>query len=230
MPEEFDRFADELDRIVAGQPQPPAGGSDLSAFAREVQGIGVERIDDEHRDRIRRRLMQHASSAASATPTTGGAGPLSQPTLTHPAMSNPGVRRRLAADQTPFGWRGHMVKAQTAIAIMTAVALLIVGTAWYTNQQGGEGPPPSATRYAAAPTESVGDPQNLSMQGPRPVGTPEIDEDIDAAWWTWPSGANAARMSSRATPSTPLTTRSARTCRSTRRTGRMPRRRLSSPA
>jgi hypothetical protein len=184
MPEEFDRFADDLDRMVAGQS--PAGDGDLAAFARQIQGFGEERIDDEQRDMIRRRLMQHAMSAN--TPTTGGAGPLLQPTLTDPAMSNPWVRRTPVADRTPSGWRGHMVKAQTAIAIMAAVALLIVGAAWYTNQQGGEGPPPSATRYAAAPTESVGDPQNLSMQGPRPVGTPEIDDDMDAAWWTWPSG------------------------------------------
>lgn len=85
MPEEHDRFADELDRMVAGQP--PVGDRDLAAFAREVQGIGAARIDDDQRDRIRRRLMQHANSAA--TPTTGGTGPLSQPTLTDPAMTNP---------------------------------------------------------------------------------------------------------------------------------------------
>jgi hypothetical protein len=170
MPEEFDRFADELDRMVAGQS--PAGDGDLAAFARQIQGFGVERIDDEHRDMIRRRLMQHAMSAN--TPTTGGAGPLLQPTLTDPAMSNPWVRRTPVADRTPSGWRGHMVKAQTAIAIMAAVALLIIGAAWYTNQQGGKGPPPSATRYAAAPTESVGDPQSLSMQESNPAGTPEV--------------------------------------------------------
>ena len=93
MPEEFDRFADQLDQMVAGQA--PAGENDLAAFARKVQGIGMERIDDEQRDRIRRRLMQHATSAT--TPTTGGAGPLSQPTLIDPAMTNPWTRRRPAA-------------------------------------------------------------------------------------------------------------------------------------
>lgn len=182
MPEEHDRFADELDRMVAGHPS--AGGGDLAVFAREVQGLGAEQIEDAQRDRIRRRLMQHANSAS--TPTTGGAGPLSQPTLTDPAMTNPWVRRRPAAAM-PTGWRGHMVKAQTAIAIMTAVTLLIIGAAWYTNQQGSDEPGSMTTRYAAAPTEAVGGSHVLSMQEPDPRGTPEMREELDAEWWTWPA-------------------------------------------
>ena len=182
MPEEFNRFADELDRMVAGQP--PAGDGDLAAFAREVQGLGAARIDDDQRDRIRRGLMHHANSAS--TPTTGGAGPLSQPTLTDPAMTNPWVRRTPAA-ATPTDWRRHMVKAQTAIAIMTAVALLIVGAAWYTNQQGGDGSNPITTRYAAAPTEEAAGPQNLSAQESISATTLEISEDEDAQWWIWPA-------------------------------------------
>lgn len=173
MPEEYDRFADELDRMVAGQHSGEAG--DLAAFARELQGLGVERIDDAQRDRIWRRLMQHTNSAASATPTTGGAGPLSQPTLIDPGLANPWVRRR-SATAAPSGWRGHMVRAQTAIAIMTAAALLIVSGAWYTNQQGGDDPGPITTRYAAAPTEDIGGSRNLGMQESTPasdVATPE---------------------------------------------------------
>lgn len=173
MPEEYDRFADELDRMVAGQHSGEAG--DLAAFAGELQGLGVERIDDAQRDRIGRRLMQHANSAASATPTTGGAGPLSQPTLIDPGLANPWVRRR-SATAAPSGWRGHMVRAQTAIAIMTAAALLIVSAAWYTNQQGGDDPGPITTRYAAAPTEDIGGSRNLGMQESTPasdVATPE---------------------------------------------------------
>src|SRR5688572_29045795 len=128
MPEEYERFADELDRMVVGHP--PVGDSDLAAFAREVQGLGAERMDDEQRDRIRSGLAQHAATL----PTAGGPGPISPASLIDPGLANPWMRRT-SATAAPSDWRGHMVRAQTAIAIMTAVALLIVGAAWYTNQQ-----------------------------------------------------------------------------------------------
>jgi hypothetical protein len=150
-----DRFANELDRIASGQePQDPDA---LAAFARDVQmHQGATRLDPDRHAGIRRSLMQHATTLSTSKSTTGGAGPLSQPALTDPALHNPWVRRRPAVTRTPSGWRGHMVKAQTAIAIMTVFALLIVGSAWITNQQGGDGGPgPSATRYAAAPTQAA---------------------------------------------------------------------------
>lgn len=150
-----ERFANELDRIASGQePQDPDA---LAAFARDVQmHQGAARLDPDRRAGIRRNLMQHATTLSASKSTTGGAGPLSQPALTDPAMHNPWVRRTPAANRTPSGWRGHIVRAQTAIAIMTVFALLIAGSAWYTNQQTGDGGPgPSATRYAAAPTEAA---------------------------------------------------------------------------
>lgn len=79
-----------------------------------------------------------------------------------------------------------MVKAQTAIAIMTAVALLIVSAAWYTNQQGGDDPGSTTMRYAAAPTQPFGA-QNLNNQEPRTAGTPASSEGDDAGWWSWPA-------------------------------------------
>src|SRR5690606_18507915 len=148
----------------------------LAAFARDVQmHQGAARLDPDRRAEIRRNLMQHATTLNKQT--TGGPGPLSQPALTNPATYNPWVRRRPAASRTPSGWRGHTVTAQSAIAIMTVFALLIVGSAWYTNQQGGDGGPgPSATRYAAAPTEAVvmtgGDGNNSVTLGQDGPGTP----------------------------------------------------------
>ena len=80
-----------------------------------------------------------------------------------------------------------MVKAQTAIAIMTTVALLIVSGAWYTNRQEDNDPGPPVTRYAAAPTEEAGEQRNLGMQESSPAGTPNLNENVDASWWTWPA-------------------------------------------
>lgn len=180
MPEEYDRFADELDRMVAGQP--PVGDSDLAAFAREVQGLGAERMDDEQRDRIRSGLAQHAATI----PTAGGPGPISPPSLIDPGLANPWVRR-ISATAAPSDWRGHMVRAQTAIAIMTAVALLIVGAAWYTNQQDDD-PNPSTTRYAAVPTE------NTSGLGDGPamlrINDARTSITLQGSLWTEPISAD----------------------------------------
>src|SRR5690606_13352400 len=106
-----------------------------------------------------------------------------QPALTNPATYNPWVRRRPAASRTPSGWRGHIVTAQSAIAIMTVFALLIVGSAWYTNQQGGDGgPEPSSTRYAAAPTEAANISNPLGQDGPGTPASGVVEDDF--AWTT----------------------------------------------
>lgn len=182
MPEEFDRFADQLDRMVAGQA--PAGERGLSAFAREVQGIGSERIDDEQRDRIRRRLMQHANSAASTTPTSGGAGPLSQPTLNKPwTLDRPtaGIgsgaiqrafqaslpvsnRTRRAAVKTP----PHRLNAWLSAAIVAMLLLGSAGSAWWFGAGRGDPRDEDHVRLAAI-TENAG----------TPIATPLVSE-----WWT----------------------------------------------
>src|SRR5690606_24798807 len=187
-----ERFANELDRIASGQP--PEEADALAAFARDVQmHQGAARLDPDRRAGIRRNLMQHATTLSTGKSATGGTGPLSQPALTDPATYNPWVRRPPAVNRTPSGWRGHIVKAQTAIAIMTVFALLIVGSAWYTNQTGGGGSlPPNTTRYAAAPTEAVvmtgGDGNNSVTLGQDGPGTPAsgvIEDDI--GWTTFTS-------------------------------------------
>jgi len=185
-----ERFANELDRIASGQP--PEEADALAAFARDVQmHQGAARLDPDRRAGIRRNLMQHATTLSTGKSATGGTGPLSQPALTDPATYNPWVRRPPAVNRTPSGWRGHIVKAQTAIAIMTVFALLIVGSAWYTNQQGGGGSlPPNTTRYAAAPTEAAvmtgGDDTssvNIGQDGPAPGSpSPGVSDD---AWWSY---------------------------------------------
>jgi hypothetical protein len=126
MHDDLDRY---LDNLVRGQ-QADAG-SDLAGFVREIHTHhSTSRLNPDRRGKIWDDVMAHSS--AGTPPTTGGGGPLSQPALVHPALGNPWDRRQDDAPGTPTGWRGTRAKATTALAFITAMALLVATIAMFT--------------------------------------------------------------------------------------------------
>lgn len=171
-----EQFADALDGIVNGRF--PASSDPLVSFARQMYEREGERMPGDRRTVIWKQLM---AMHPHDTLTTGGAGPLSQPTLTDPIATNPWVksgfrpgpkRTRLGAINNGF---------QVSITALAVVAIVIAAFAAFPIIRSDGGPDITPTAFAAAPTTSV---DTFAATGATP-GTPTPPEQATpwATWW-----------------------------------------------
>ena len=178
-----DRFADLLDGMVSGAPVPDS--DPLVRFARKLHEQETSPLDDNHRTAIWRNLM---ATHAHNTPTSGGAGPLSQPTLTDATAFNPwAVRRTLpASKRTRMGIVNDGI--QMSVTALAIVAVVIAAFTAFPVLRGDRMPEVTPTAFAAAPTvESGGDNQNAMA----PISATPADEDTSWLAYIQPEECSA---------------------------------------
>lgn len=158
-----DHFADFLDIMVNDTSSPDA--EPPADIARRIQESNVEYLNGTRRSAIWRELM---AGHTHDKPTTGGAGPLTQPALTAPDAFNPWVQRWVPS--SPNHNRTGVIHRplQTGITAMAIVAIVIAAFIAFPIFRGDEAPPRvTPTAWAAAPTTS-----SLAFGSPEAPTTP----------------------------------------------------------
>jgi hypothetical protein len=175
-----EQFADALDGIVNGKL--PASPDPLASFARNIHQLEGERMPDDRRRAIWKQLM---AEHPHETPTTGGPGPLSQPTLTDSTAFNPWVGR--AFHPVPKRSRTGVINDgfQVSVTALAVVAIVIAAYAAFPIIRGYRDPEITPTAFAAAPTASAGDMLGAAESSAEPEPTLTDPSSISPPWATW---------------------------------------------